>query len=149
MSLRGRMDRVELSADGVAVFDFKTGRKAPGTTEVVKSIQLALYEYMLTRDSYRLPDSPLTIPPGTPVSHTALVHLRVGMPGDDEAPLEQQVRSGAHDAKQPDNTVEARIAGAAEVVRSERYEARYNTERCKRCMVRFLCPAAPEGRGVL
>jgi hypothetical protein len=35
------------------------------------------------------------------------------------------------------------------VVLDERYEARYEDQKCKLCKVRTLCPATPEGKQVL
>ena len=55
------------------------------------------------------------------MTHTALVHLRHPGENDEALPLERRADSGAHDAKQPDNTVHHRVARAAVVVQGTEY----------------------------
>jgi hypothetical protein len=48
-----------------------------------------------------------------------------------------------------DTPLVQRIGQAALVILDEKYEARYDEQKCKSCKVRMLCPAAPEGKQVL
>jgi len=58
------------------------------------------------------------------------------------------VPADQHDASS-EVPLEERLGAAALVVLDETYEARYNEQTCKRCPVRTLCPAVPEGNQVL
>jgi superfamily I DNA/RNA helicase/RecB family exonuclease len=149
VALNGRADRIEFTADGAAVYDFKTGRKAATPGELAANIQLALYEIMLRHGEFEVDGEKRKLPDDMAVTHTALVQLRVSDKSDDSAPRVQEVPFGTHDSKNPDRTVVQRIAAAADLVQAEVFPTRYVAEECKRCPVRFLCPASPEGRQVL
>jgi RecB family exonuclease len=148
VGLKGYADRFEFTADGVVVYDYKTGRKAMENSELVKNIQLALYEYMLQKGTYDTAEhSGNRLPEGVNVSAAALVHLRLDSPDEPGLPRVQQVAAGTHDTK--GELLEQRIAHAAHVVIGGRYETRYDPNTCGRCAVRFMCPASPEGGAVL
>ncbi len=60
--LTGRMDRVEIDADGrVVVIDLKTSRKAPGPTDVAHHMQLGLYQQAVLAGAV---DADTTVPGG-------------------------------------------------------------------------------------
>jgi superfamily I DNA/RNA helicase/RecB family exonuclease len=63
VQLIGRMDRVEIDADGrVVVVDLKTSRKAPGPADVANHLQLGLYQQAVLAGA--VPDVDSTVPGG-------------------------------------------------------------------------------------
>lgn len=147
VSLTGWADRIEISMDGAVIYDFKTGGKSLGNLDLARHLQLALYEFMLTHGHYTAGGAQAKL--DVPVTGAALVMLRLDSGEDDGKPLVQQVAPGAHDAARNVTPLAQRIAAAAEIVLDERYETKYSDSTCRRCDVRFLCPASPDGRQVL
>jgi superfamily I DNA/RNA helicase len=148
LHIKGRADRIEFTEDGVLVYDFKTSRNPKKTSELVTDVQLALYSYLIANGSYHDGDVSKSITSTQQVSGSALVQLRSGERDNPLVALVQQVPADQHDASS-EVPLEERLGAAALVVLDETYEARYNEQTCKRCPVRTLCPAVPEGIQVL
>jgi hypothetical protein len=146
--ISGRVDRLEIAADGAVVYDFKTGSSlVKSRLDLERNLQLALYELMLNHGGYV--DGETVTPLPVPVTSTALVQLRFDDLEQDGGPLVQEVPAGAHDKARNVVPLQLRIAAAAEVMDSEVYPTRFDEQGCARCDVRFMCPAVPEGRQVL
>ena len=148
VSIVGFADRIEFNSDGVTVFDFKTGAKSLSRLELARNLQLALYQFMLENGTYSRGDVTHELPEDMSVSASSLVQLRFFDEVNPDLPLVQEVRPGTHDQESKVSLAQ-RLGNAAHVVMDERYEAIYEANSCVRCDVRFLCPAAPEGRSIL
>jgi RecB family exonuclease len=148
IAITGRADRIEFTENGIMVFDFKTSKEAKKTKELFKDVQLALYTYLLEHGNYTKDEVAVTREPSQEVKGAALVQLRVGEQDNSDLAMVQQVSPETHDENSP-VTLTQRLGKAALVVLDERYEARYEDQKCKLCKVRMLCPATPEGKQVL
>lgn len=148
IAITGRADRIEFTEDGIMIFDFKTSKDAKKTKDLVKDVQLALYSYLLEYGNFTRDDLVVSREPGQEVQGAALIQLRVGEKDNSDLALVQQVSPDAHDENSSISLTQ-RIGQAALVVLDERYEARYDDQKCKLCKVRMLCPATPEGKQVL
>lgn len=148
IAITGRADRIEFTEDGIMIFDFKTSKDAKKTKDLVKDVQLALYSYLLEYGNFTRDDLVVSREPGQEVQGAALIQLRVGEKDNSDLALVQQVSPDAHDENSAISLTQ-RIGQAALVVLDERYEARYDDQKCKLCKVRMLCPATPEGKQVL
>lgn len=148
LHIRGRADRIEFAEDGVMVYDFKTSRKPKKSAELVTDVQLALYSYLIANGTYLKDGEPSQLTSGQVVSGAALIQLRNGEKDNADVPMVQRVVADQHDASSEVPLTE-RLGAAALVVLDEKYEARYDDQTCKRCPVRTLCPATPEGKQVL
>jgi RecB family exonuclease len=148
IAITGRADRIEFMENGIMVFDFKTSKEAKKTKELFKDVQLALYTYLLEHGNYTKDEVAVTREPSQEVKGAALVQLRVGEKDNSNLAMVQQVSPETHDENSP-VTLTQRLGQAALVVLDERYEARYEDQKCKLCKVRMLCPATPEGKQVL
>ena len=146
--ITGRADRIEFTADGVVVYDFKTSSKTENLKDLVSSVQLALYELLVTTGTYTDTEGHQQRVEDAQVDHTALVQLRFGDDTDPGLPLVQTVAAGAHDASGTEGSLLDRISDAVSVILDEKYETNPTYE-CKWCPVRFLCPAQTEGGQVL
>lgn len=144
IQLSGYADRIEFDVDGVMIYDFKTSRKLVEKKELARNIQLALYSYLLENGTYKVDQERLTLNENEHVQGAALVQLRNGK---SDQPEIQKLKAGQHDEVSEKTLIE-RIDEAALVIARETYKTRYDEQSCKRCPVRFLCPAAPEGRQV-
>ena len=144
VQITGYADRVEFDLDGVMIYDFKTSRKVVEKKELVQNIQLALYSYLFQSGTHSVDGQPQTLLEDQSVQGAALVQLRNG---DDQLPHVQKLAAGQHD-ENSDRPLATRISAAALTIARERYETKYDETSCKRCPVRTLCPAAPEGRQV-
>jgi RecB family exonuclease len=148
LAITGRADRIEFSEDGIMIFDFKTSKDAKKSKELFKDVQLALYTFLLEHGSYTKDEELVSRVPEQQVKGAALVQLRVGEKDNSDLALVQQVLPDTHDENST-ISLDQRIGQAALVVLDERYEARYEDQKCKLCKVRTLCPATPEGKQVL
>jgi hypothetical protein len=102
----------------------------------------------LEHGSYTKDEELVSRVPEQQVKGAALVQLRVGEKDNSDLALVQQVLPDTHDENST-ISLDQRIGQAALVVLDERYEARYEDQKCKLCKVRTLCPATPEGKQVL
>ena len=148
LRINGRADRIEFTADGVVVYDFKTGKKPKEGNKLPTDIQLALYSLLIKLGTHTVGEETQTLPAETPVKGAALVQLRSGIKGADHLPIEQFVTPDTHD-EESEIPLTERLTNAAVLVLDEQYEARFDENNCRNCHVRILCPAAPEGREVL
>lgn len=148
LAITGRADRIEFTEDGIMIFDFKTGKESKKGKDLLKDVQLALYTYLLEHGNYTKDDVIVSRAPDQEVLGAALVQLRVGEKDNADIALVQQVSPETHDENSPISLTQ-RMGQAALVVLDERYEARYDDQKCKLCKVRILCPATPEGKQVL
>ena len=148
IAINGRADRIEFTEDGIMIFDFKTSKDEKKTKDLFKDVQLALYTYLLEHGNFTRDDVVVSREPGQQVQGAALVQLRVGEKDNSDLALVQQVSPDTHDENSPISLTQ-RMGQAALVVLDERYEARYDDQKCKLCKVRMLCPATPEGKQVL
>jgi RecB family exonuclease len=148
ISISGRADRIEFTQDGIMIFDFKTSKAEKKSKELFKDVQLALYAFLLESGTFTQDGAVVTRDSNQMVQGAALVQLRVGEKDNSDVALVQQVAPQTHDENSP-VSLNQRIGQAALVVLDERYEARYEDQKCKLCKVRMLCPATPEGKQVL
>ena len=148
IAIKGRADRIEFTQDGIMVFDFKTSKESKKKSDLQKDIQLALYTYLLEHGNYMQDEELQRRDPTQTVQGAALIQLRVGEKDNPDAAVVQQVTPETHD-ENSQTSLTQRIGQAALVVLDERYEAKYEEQKCKLCKVRMLCPAAPEGKQVL
>jgi superfamily I DNA/RNA helicase/RecB family exonuclease len=148
VSISGRADRIEFTENGIMIFDFKTSKEEKKSKDLFKDVQLALYAFLLESGTYTQDGAVVSRDRGTEVQGAALVQLRVGEKDDSDIALVQQVSPETHDENSP-VSLNQRIGQAALIVLDERYEARYEDQKCKLCKVRTLCPATPEGKQVL
>jgi RecB family exonuclease len=148
LAITGRADRIEFTENGIMIFDFKTSKDAKKSKDLFKDVQLALYTYLLENGNFTKDGAIVSRDPSQDVQGAALVQLRVGEKDNSDLALVQQVSPETHDENSP-TSLDQRIGQAALIVLDERYEARYEDQKCKLCKVRMLCPATPEGKQVL
>ena len=148
VSIVGYADRIEFHADGVVVFDYKTGKKPEKSADLPKNIQLALYTFMISNGTYVRDGNEVSLGDNASVQGAALIQLRSTSPDTIELPLVQQVGVDSHNAKSK-VSLEERVAAVAQIIREEKFVAKPDEFTCGWCSVRFLCPAQAEGRQVL
>jgi RecB family exonuclease len=137
--IRGRMDRVEVDAEGnVRVADLKTGRAMPTGPAVARHVQLAVYQKAV--DSGQIP----ALPPGARSAGAELVQLRA----DDSGYPKVQPQSPLEPGDDGRTWLDEAIDEAEGLVRKEDFVARRN-DGCDRCPVRTMCPVQPEGQEVV
>jgi RecB family exonuclease len=147
--VRGKLDRVEVDADGkVHVVDLKTQKNKETVAGIASHAQLGLYQRsMLSGGLDAVPDDVREasgLPPaGEPVAMggAELVLLRID---DSGLPL-VQAQQGLPDGE---TWVDDLVVGAEARVRSELFVALPN-EYCRFCAYRRSCPASEEGGEVL
>ena len=148
ISILGFADRIEFRADGIVVFDYKTGKDPEKRLDLPKNLQLALYAFMISNGTYTRNGEEVSLSADDTVQGAGLIQLRSEEPAAPGLPLVQQVGVGAHDSKNK-ITLEERMAAVAQIIRDENFVAKPDDFTCKYCSVRFLCPAQAEGRQVL
>jgi RecB family exonuclease len=148
IAISGRADRIEFTENGIMIFDFKTSKDAKKSKDLLKDVQLALYAFVLEHGNFTQDEVLVSREPGQEVQGAALVQLRVSEKDNPDLALVQQVSPETHDENSPISLTQ-RMGQAALIVLDERYEARYEDQKCKLCKVRMLCPATPEGKQVL
>lgn len=148
LAISGRADRIECTENGIMIFDFKTSKEAKKSKDLFSDIQLALYTFLLEHGNFVKDNAVASREPGQEVQGAALVQLRVSEKDNPDLAVVQQVSPETHDENSPISLTQ-RMGQAALVVLDERYEARYDEQKCKFCKVRTLCPATPEGKQVL
>jgi len=148
ISISGRADRIEFTENGIMIFDFKTSKDAKKSKDLFTDVQLALYTFLLEHGNFTQDDVIVSRDPEQEVQGAALVQLRVSEKDNPDLALVQQVSPETHDENSSISLTQ-RMGQAALIVLDERYEARYDDQKCKLCKVRMLCPATPEGKQVL
>jgi RecB family exonuclease len=128
--VRGRIDRVDHDPDrgGVAVVDYKTGRRLPKPDDVEHDVQLAVY-YLA---ALRSPELAAIGPP----TRLELLYFRA------KEPFFDQTITVDHEA-----AAEARIMAAAEEMLDEHLDPKVDAE-CDHCDFHKLCPLQRAGREV-
>ncbi len=138
--LTGQLDRVERAADGhVRVVDFKTSKNAPTDSSIAANPQLALYQ--LAVDSGGLDE---VCGEGARSGGAELVQLRLDVSGHPKVQVQPPQPLDA-DGRKP---VEVQLAHAAQVLRSERFDATSNPH-CRMCDFAALCPTRRRSGTVL
>ena len=132
--LRGRVDRVELDADGRPVIvDIKTGKVPVSSADAEAHPQLAAYQLAVLLGAIKGSDEP----GGARLVYVAKGNNKTGATERSQPPLDEVggkqwlelVRDAAASAAGPD------------------YQAQENPD-CDRCPARGCCPLRPEGRQV-
>ncbi|MFI2630295.1 ATP-dependent helicase [Streptomyces collinus] len=140
--IRGQMDRVEADGDGRAyVVDFKTGKQAPGSKEVERHPQLAVYQLAVREGAVDEAFDGVRPEPGG----AELVHLRQGAAKRDGGETLPKVQ-----AQKPleGEWVGDLLATAAGKVLDERFTPTAG-QHCTHCSFRASCSARQEGRHVV
>ncbi|MFF5963574.1 ATP-dependent helicase [Streptomyces collinus] len=140
--IRGQMDRVEADGDGRAyVVDFKTGKQAPGSKEVERHPQLAVYQLAVREGAVDEAFDGVRPEPGG----AELVHLRQGAAQRDGGETLPKVQ-----AQEPleGEWVGDLLATAAGKVLDERFTPTAG-QHCTHCAFRASCSARQEGRHVV
>ncbi|HET9650315.1 MAG TPA: ATP-dependent DNA helicase [Microlunatus sp.] len=157
--LTGTADRVERDPDGrIRIVDFKTSRAAPAAVDVAVHDQLGVYQLAVAAGAFGEVTGPDARPGGA-----ELVYLRLGdgsssgagLPRvfgqaslvDQPFPLGWPAGTG-DDGPDVPTWVHGRLAEAAAVIRSERFDA-WIGPGCRWCAFRSSCPAQGAGRQVV
>jgi superfamily I DNA/RNA helicase/RecB family exonuclease len=176
VTLTGTADRVERDPEGrVRIIDFKTSRTPPGAADVAVQDQLGVYQLAVKEGAFaavagngalpggaelvylRLSDGPTSFPKvfqqpslvDVPFPLAASHVHREGSLDDAPPQSDQGVAGGAGGAPVAQPTwVHRRLAEAADVIRTERFDARIGTG-CRYCPFRTSCPAQTAGRQVV
>ncbi|MDO8732786.1 MAG: ATP-dependent DNA helicase [Actinomycetota bacterium] len=131
--IHGLLDRIEIDHLGRQVaIDLKNMKRPPADSDVPEHAQLGMYQLLLREN-------------GAEVGGAALVQLRKGTTADPESPKVQL--QAALDSQSP-TWIELELGEAAELLRSERFEARVN-KFCDFCTYRSICPAQAAGEQVI
>ncbi|MDO9484849.1 MAG: ATP-dependent DNA helicase [Actinomycetota bacterium] len=131
--IHGLLDRIEIDDMGRQVaIDLKNMKNPPPDKDVPEHAQLGMYQLLLREN-------------GAEVGGAALVQLRVGSRSDPEAPKVQL--QPPLDGPSP-TWIELELGEAAELLRSERFEARPN-DYCKFCAYQTICPTQGAGEQVV
>jgi putative RecB family exonuclease len=125
--VKGTIDRVDRVAGGLAIVDYKTGRKMAKAQDVVEDLQLAIYHLAAIKDAGLAASGP-------PVR----LVLRYVRTGEDR---EQPITEGHAEH------TEERILAAAERIVEEAFEPVVGAD-CDHCSFHRLCPLQAEGREV-
>jgi RecB family exonuclease len=142
LQMRGTVDRLEISDDGVvSVFDFKTSRGAATQEQAREHAQLRYYQYAIAQglldDHALLPDDSVMLRPGG----AQLVYLRLDAGAKD--PHNPKVLTQPALEAEPWAT---EVLGAGlDVVRTEQFEA-VKGQHCSLCAMQLVCPVQPGGR---
>ncbi len=151
--LTGTADRVERDPDGrVRIVDFKTSRAAPTVTDVALQDQLGVYQLAVQQGAFVDLAGPGARPAGAELVYLRLADGATGHPrifqqaSLDDVPF--PVGLPETDAGAQPSWVHHRLAEAAAVIRSERFEARIGGA-CRYCPFRSSCPAQSAGQQVV
>ncbi|MFL6063067.1 MAG: ATP-dependent helicase [Friedmanniella sp.] len=155
--LTGSADRVERDPDGrIRIIDFKTSRTAPNAADVALQDQLGVYQLAVQQGAFAAVTGPEPRPAGAELVYLRLADGPTGFPkvfqqaSLDDVPFPLGPASPDEDdpgAGQP-SWVHRRLAEAAAVIRSERFEARIGAA-CRYCPFRGSCPTQASGRQVV
>jgi RecB family exonuclease len=129
--LRGSMDRVERSADGVHVVDFKTSKNAIKLADAEEHPQLGLYQAAVEAGATQ------DIAPSQPPAGAELVYLRVGT----NAPTVRKQPAGTDVAFE-------QLRQAVLAIGAENFAATVS-DACGYCTFQRICPAQEAGASVV
>jgi RecB family exonuclease len=134
VEIRGRVDRLELDADGrLVVIDLKTGRSAPVGAELAEHAQLAAYQVAIEAGAF----AESSVPGGA-----LLLQL-----GGAAAAAREQAQPPLADALDPGWAVDL-IRRTAKTMAASTFEAVANNQ-CRVCPVRTSCPVSGKGHHVV
>lgn len=119
----GVIDRVERTADGMRIIDYKTSSSPKTKDEVAASIQLGFYATALAGEGTEVSGAELWFPRVDSKSVTTR-RFEIENLGDVQETMESVTRA----------------------IQSENWSPNVGRH-CERCMFRLSCPAWPEGRG--
>jgi superfamily I DNA/RNA helicase/RecB family exonuclease len=154
--LTGSADRVERDPDGrVRIVDFKTSRTAPNAADVALQDQLGVYQLAVQQGAFEAVAGPGARPAGAELVYLRLADGSTSHPkvyqqaslDDVPFPLAGGVEEDDSAGHQP-SWVHRRLAEAASVIRSERFEARIGAA-CRYCPFRGSCPTQSSGQQVV
>ncbi len=137
--LGGSIDRLERDMQGnLVVIDLKNMKYPPPTTEIPEHAQLGVYQLFVREHG-------IDGDPQGGMGGAGLVQLRAAESSTSDAP---KVQMQPPLPSESPTWVEIKLGEAAEVIRSENFEARRN-QHCDRCAYRTACPAQSEGLPVI
>ncbi|WP_091180966.1 ATP-dependent helicase [Microlunatus flavus] len=155
VTLSGTADRVERERDGrVRIVDFKTGRRAPAAADVALQDQLGVYQLAVAQGAFADVAGPGARPSGAELVYLRLPEKQTGFPqvftqaSLDDVPFPVEAGPDDRGAEGCPTWVHQRLRDAAEIVESERFDARLGPA-CRWCPFRGSCPAHPAGRQVV
>ena len=132
LEVRGRVDRLEVDAEGRAVvIDLKTGSSKPTAADLAEHPQLGAYQAAVEAGAF--PDV------STDSGGAALVQL-----GTSAKSVAEQVQPPLRDAADP-GWARAMVRKAADTMAASTFEAVANSS-CRACPVRTACPISGKGR---
>ncbi|HTF07095.1 MAG TPA: PD-(D/E)XK nuclease family protein, partial [Asanoa sp.] len=135
VELRGRVDRLEVDADGrLVVVDLKTGRTTSTADDLAEHPQLAAYQAAVQAGAF---DQHGDEPGGA-----ALVQL-----GTTAKAAKEQVQPSLTEGEDP-GWAQAMVRRTAETMAASTFHAVANS-RCRVCPVRTSCPISGKGRQVV
>ncbi|MBA3529912.1 MAG: PD-(D/E)XK nuclease family protein [Propionibacteriaceae bacterium] len=173
--LTGTADRVERDSDGrIRIVDFKTSKTPPAAADVAMQDQLGVYQLAVQAGAFddlagsgarpggaelvylRLSDGPSPLPkvfqqPSLDDVPFPLAGVEGLVTRPEPVDLRPEPAYGPvrrPEPPAPPTWVHQRLAEAAHVIRSERFEARIGSG-CRYCPFRGSCPAQPSGRQVV
>ncbi|HUP99369.1 MAG TPA: ATP-dependent DNA helicase [Aeromicrobium sp.] len=129
--LRGSMDRVERSADGIHVVDFKTSKKAIKLDKAEEHPQLGLYQVAVEAGAVA------DLAPGDPPAGAELVYLRIGA----KSPAVRKQSAGTEVAFE-------QLREAVRAIGAEDFAATVG-DACGYCAFQRICPAQEAGASVV
>jgi RecB family exonuclease len=133
--LQGRVDRLEVDADGrLVVIDLKTGKYPPTDASLGENPQLGLYQHAVRHGGFE------HVSPTDESGGSELWQLRRESRGQ----LKVQVQPPQAAQESGHTVVEEQLMAAAGTLRSEQLEARPGPQ-CERCAFRVLCPTQQAG----
>ncbi len=133
----GFIDRIESDVDdasNIHIIDFKTSKTNLTKEEAGNDPQLGIYRLAVQNKSLKL-----ELPENTIDKSAELVYLRL------------ENKSGVIERESYDverSKIKETIKNAIDVIKNEKYKASPNPM-CRNCNFKRMCPAFPEGRGVI
>jgi RecB family exonuclease len=129
VTIRGKIDRVDVEPDGLVLIDYKTGSGSLSAIKAQEDLQLALYYLAALQD-------PVLEPLGTPKE---LAYVYVAQPQTKSLKRVKQTIYPDHRER-----VEARIRGLIAAMRSEAFDWSPHAD-CGFCAYKTICRRYPEG----
>ena len=155
--LTGSADRVEREPDGrIRIVDFKTSKTAPTAADIALHDQLGVYQLAVRHGAFAAVAGEDARPAGAELVYLRLPDGESGHPKTfqqaslDDVPFPVEPPDGEDPTQFADQPtwVHRRLAEAAQIIRSERHDARIGAS-CRYCPFRTSCPAQPAGRQVI
>ena len=151
IKITGTADRVERDGLGrIRIVDFKTGRRPPRAADIAVQDQLGVYQLAVAEGALSDVTGPGAEPGGAELVYLRLPEGKGPLPrvfeqaslADVPFPVESE---GANSYP---TWVHERLAQAAEIIRTERFDAQVGPT-CRYCPFRGSCPAQSEGSQVV